>query len=71
MSQWRIYSRRGRALRHNSVEDNKWKLHKSYSQRESAEQAMKLLVSRFTFFDGFKRKQFRLVSPDDEPPRNR
>lgn len=68
MQLWRIYTRRGGALRKVSGEGNKWKLHKAYDHQAAAAQAFDLLHGRYTASDGFKYKQIKLVGPDDPTP---
>jgi hypothetical protein len=71
VGKWRIYKRRGAALR--KITDrhagSKWEIHKSYATEADAIRALKLLTSRNTMDDGFKLKQFMLVIPGQHPPK--
>ena len=68
MQGWRIYTRRGGALRKIHRERSKWTLHKSYDSLEAAKQAFNLLLDRHTAADGFKYKQIKLIAPNEPAP---
>lgn len=75
MNTWRIYKRKGGALRKLSslgskdYDGNNWFLHKAYKSKSDAVKAFELLTGRNTFSDGFKLKQFKLIEPGQEPPK--
>lgn len=71
MQRWRIYTRRGGALRKVYGDGSNWKLHKSYDQECDAKQAFNLLNDRHTDSDGFKYQQIKLVGPNDPTPKTK
>ena len=75
MTKWRVYKRKGAALRkassrfNHEYDGSKWILHKSYKSEADASKAVELLVGRNTFDDGFKLRQFMLVAPGQDAPK--
>jgi len=77
MNKWRVYKRKGGAIRkaasrfNHEYDGSKWALHKSYKSEADAIKAIELLVGRNTFEDGFKLRQFKLVAPGQDAPKIR
>ncbi len=75
MENWRIYKRKGGALRKLASRGDKdydgsnWFLHKSYKSETDAVKALELLTDRHTLPGGLKRFQFVIVSPTQTPPK--
>lgn len=67
---WRIYKRRGsffrrRAIRGEQYDSSRWTLVKGYDSEDDARKALKVLEDRYTFSDGFKTWQIKLVAPNE------
>jgi hypothetical protein len=58
---WKIYQRRGTALRRRSRVSSEWKLVKTYSTLKAANQAYELLLKRYDIGGGMKAYQIKLV----------